>query len=134
MAMIDGLIEGLAESPAVKNAMAQFKQVRDILVATVNRIDERFGQQDAKLLLIAHGMDKVLAILQKDPLVAPAADDGIQALVYESEVLPCPVEGCQVVGIHAHDSDGPFDRLKAGSFEVQKSEPVQAVHESELVI
>lgn len=117
MAMIDGLIEGLAESPAVKNAMAQFKQVRDILVATVNRIDERFGQQDAKLLLIAQGMDKILAILQKDPLVAPAADDGIQALIGEGEVLPCPVEGCQVVGIHAHDSGGPF----------------QAVHESELV-
>lgn len=91
MGMLDGLIEQLENSPAVAKAMAQFNQLREIFVATVNRFDSRFqSAQDlqvaiSKSLLDLHAkMDEILFHLKHPSDIAPAGDDGLMKMLESS--------------------------------------------------
>lgn len=113
MGMLDGLIEQLENSPIVKKTIVQFEQVRDILVATVNRFDQRFGQIDEKLASVDTNTTRILFILEHPSNIVPAGDDGLmklleasgQEMIVRDDFKPIPV---------VHESeDSDESRMKA---------------------
>lgn len=77
MGMLDGLIQQLETSPIVQNAMKEFLSIKAILVATVNRFDQRFGVLDSKA-------DRIIFLLEHPHQGAPAGDDGLMKILEDS--------------------------------------------------
>src|SRR6266481_5297386 len=79
MGMFDGLLQQLENSPIVQKTVEDFKNIQRVLVATVNRFDERFGVLDAKA-------DRIIYLLEHgDKTIVPAGDDGLMKLLGESD-------------------------------------------------
>jgi hypothetical protein len=96
MGMFESLISQLETSEVVKSTIKKFEGVREILVATVNRFDQRFGDAEKrdqeyytvlvdKLNSVEAKLDRVLFSLDHPSDIAPAGDDGLLAMHFEIE-------------------------------------------------
>lgn len=96
MGMLDGMIEQLEKSPIVQKTIKDFENIRQILVATVNRFDERFGQLDAKA-------DRIIFLLEHPHQGAPAGDDGLMKL-FESSGQEMVIQKFEAIPV-VHESE-----------------------------
>lgn len=82
------IIGKLAESPVVADAMKQFTETRNGIIQAMNHFNERFDRQDAimtsiatEVITVGDKSNQILFLLQHPSDVAPAADDGLMALL-----------------------------------------------------
>lgn len=102
MGMFDSLLQQLESSPVVQKTVEDFKNLQRVLVATVNRFDERFGALDAKA-------DKIIFLLEHtDKTIVPAGDDGLMKLLGESGEEMIVRDDFAPIPVVNHESEGHF--------------------------
>lgn len=121
--VLDGLIQQLETSPMVQKAMAEFLSVKNILVATVNRFDQRFGEAEERLKNLhasVEGVDikaeRIIFLLEHPSDIRPAGNDGLmkmledagqQMLITEKfEPMPAQHESEPITYYNEHISHG----------------------------
>lgn len=83
MSMIDSLIEGLGKAPAVQEAMNKLQELKVAVVLSLTRFNEKLETLEANDKTIIENQEKILRLINGDPTVVPAADDGLLKLLAE---------------------------------------------------
>lgn len=78
------MLDKLADSPQVKQAMIQFIEVREGIINAAAHFNSRFDALESLMKDSNAKQDKILFLLEHPSDVAPAGDDGLMKLLAES--------------------------------------------------